>query len=129
MDLKSSSMGLGRLLPALRYSWQGLRAAWRHEMAFRQEVLMVVPLLVVAALVPVAPIEHAALMVSLLAILLVELLNSALEATLDRVSDEQHPLTGRAKDLGSAAVSMALLIALVTWLCVIGPMVWHRWGG
>lgn len=126
MDTKSSSMGLGRLLPALRYSWQGLRAAWRHEMAFRQEALIVAPLIVVAALVPVSAIEHAALIVSLLGILLIELLNSALEATLDRVSEERHPLTGRAKDLGSAAVSVALLIAIVTWGCILGPWLVHR---
>lgn len=129
MDRKSSTMGLGRLLPAVRYSWQGLRAAWQHEMAFRQEVLVVAPLLMIAAIVPASPLEHAALMVTLLAVLLVELLNSALEATLDRVSEERHPLTGRAKDLGSAAVSMALLIALVTWGCVLGPTAWRHLHG
>lgn len=107
--------GPGRLLNALRYSAQGLRAAMRHEAAFRQELLLAALLL--ASLPWLArSFLHAALLVGVLvALLVVELLNSALEALADAQSVERVPLLGRAKDLGSAAVLLTLLFALALW--------------
>jgi diacylglycerol kinase (ATP) len=113
--------GARRVLNALRYSLAGLRAAVRHEAAFRQELLLAVPMLL---LVPfVAPGRWQALLMagSVLAVLVVELLNSALEALADAVSLEHHPLLGRAKDLGSAAVMLALLFVPFTWALVLWP--------
>ena len=113
--------GLRRVLNAMRYSLAGLRAAVRHEAAFRQELMLAVPMLL---LVPfVAPGRWQALMMagSVLAVLVVELINSALEALADAISLEHHPLLGRAKDLGSAAVMLSLLFAGVVWLVVLWP--------
>lgn len=113
--------GPRRLLQALRYSMAGLRAAVRHEAAFRQELLLAVPMWL---LVPfVAPGRVQALMMagSVLAVLVVELLNSAIEALADAVSLDRHPLLGRAKDLGSAAVMLSLLFAAAVWLVVLWP--------
>ena len=105
-----SRPGLTRLGPALVYSIRGLRAAWRHESAFRQELALVSVLAIVAA---------ALLWGALLAVLVVELLNSALEAVVDLVAPDEHPLAGRAKDLGSAAVFGALLTCALVWLGVL----------
>ena len=109
------------MLQALRYSLAGSRAAMRHEAAFRQELLVAVPMLL---LVPfVAPGRWQALMMagSVLAVLVVELLNSGLEALAGAVTLERHPLLGRAKDLGSAAVMLSLLFAGAVWLVVLWP--------
>ena len=113
--------GARRVLNALRYSLAGLRAAVRHEAAFRQELMLAVPMLL---LVPfVAPGRWQALLMagSVLAVLVIELLNSALEAVADSVSLERHPLLGRAKDLGSAAVMLCLLFAGAVWLVALWP--------
>lgn len=113
--------GARRVLNALRYSLAGLRAAVRHEAAFRQELMLAVPMLL---LVPfVAPGRWQALLMagSVLAVLVIELLNSALEAVADAVSLERHPLLGRAKDLGSAAVMLCLLFAGAVWLVALWP--------
>lgn len=113
--------GLGRIAQALRYSWAGLRAAVRHEAAFRQELVLAVPMLL---LVPwLAPGRWQALLMagSVVAVLVVELLNSAIEALADAVTVEHHALLGRAKDLGSAAVMLSLLFAAVVWAVVLWP--------
>ena len=113
--------GLVRVWRALSYSLAGLRAAVRHEAAFRQELLLALPMLV---LVPfVAPGRWQALMMagSVLAVLVVELLNSAVEALADAVTLEHHALLGRAKDLGSAAVMISLVFAGTVWLVVLWP--------
>lgn len=104
---------------ALRVALQGLAAAWRHEIPFRMEVVAFAVLLPVAFLVGKTAVERALLVGSLLLVLIVELLNSALEATLDRVSLEHHPLIGRAKDIASAAVGLSLLNAGVIWLLIL----------
>ncbi len=114
-----SRPGLTRLGPALVYSIRGLRAAWRHESAFRQELALVSVLAIVAAALPVTWLERALLWGALLAVLVVELLNSALEAVVDLVAPDEHPLAGRAKDLGSAAVFGALLTCALVWLGVL----------
>jgi len=113
--------GLRRIAQAMRYSWAGLRAAVRHEAAFRQELLLAVPMLL---LVPwLAPGRWQALLMagSVVAVLVVELLNSAIEALADAVTVERHTLLGRAKDLGSAAVMLSLIFAATVWAVVLWP--------
>jgi len=113
--------GIGRLLAALRNSWQGLKSAWRLEAAFRQEMLLVVILLPFALILSLTPIERVLLIASLLLVLIVELLNSAVEAVVDRVSLDYHELSGRAKDIGSAAVLLTLLLLACTWGIILWP--------
>ena len=113
--------GARRIWNAVRYSLAGLRAAIRHEAAFRQELALAVPLLL---LVPwLAPGRWQALLMagSVIAVLVVELLNSAVEALADAVSVEHHALLGRAKDLGSAAVMLSLLMVGLVWTVVLWP--------
>jgi diacylglycerol kinase (ATP) len=102
-------------------SMDGLRAAW-GEAAFRQEVLLAVVLLPCAFWVPVAPVERALLVASVLLVLVVEILNSAVEAAIDRISLERHSLSKRAKDLGSAAVLVALILCALVWAIVLVPL-------
>jgi diacylglycerol kinase (ATP) len=109
---------LARPFIALRCAVAGLAAAWRHEVAFRLEVIGFVLLFPASFFLGETGVERALLVGSLLLVLLVELLNSALEATLDRISLEDHPLIGRAKDIGSAAVFLALLNAAAIWLLI-----------
>ncbi len=111
--------GVQRVLSAAGYSWAGLRAALRHEDAFRQEVLLFVVLLPLAVYLGDTGIERALLIAPLFGVLIVELLNAALEALADRVSLERHPLIQRAKDMGSAAVMLALANVLAVWGLVL----------
>ena len=104
---------------ALRVAVQGLAAAWRHEIPFRMELVAFASLSPVSFWVGKTAVERALLIGSLLLVLIVELLNSALEATLDRVSLEHHPLIGRAKDIASAAVGLSLFNAGVIWLLML----------
>ncbi|WP_296949063.1 diacylglycerol kinase [uncultured Massilia sp.] len=113
-----SKGGLKRIFSAMRYSLDGFRAAWRHEHAFRQEVMVAVPAAIVALLLPISAFQKLALIAVLGLVLLVELINASIEAVVDRVSLERHPLSKAAKDLGSAAVALAIAIALATW-CVV----------
>jgi diacylglycerol kinase (ATP) len=100
---------------ALRVALQGLAAAWRHEIPFRMEVVVAALLVPFVFFIGTTAVERALLVGSLLLVLIVELLNSALEATLDRVSLEHHPLIGRAKDIASAAVGLSLVNVVVIW--------------
>lgn len=111
--------GLRRVLNALKYSLAGLRAAYRHEHAFRQEVWLAAPLAAAACLLPVGGTGKALLIGSVLLVIIVELLNSAIEAAVDHISLERHPLAQRAKDIGSAAVFVALAGAAVVWGLVL----------
>ena len=120
-EFKSTS-GLARIVAASRYSVRGLRIAWKYEHAFRQELLMSVPALFVALLLPVSVLEKLALVLVLALVLIVELLNSAIEAVVDRISLERHPLSRNAKDLGSAAVFLAVAVAAVTWTVIVAPV-------
>lgn len=115
-----SKGGLGRLFNALRYSAQGLSAAFRHEAAFRQELFLVVVLTPVAIWIGRSVGEMLLLLGALVFVLIVEILNSALEALADTITLEQHPLIGRAKDLGSAAVMLSIIFCTAVWLCIIG---------
>lgn len=111
--------GLQRVWNALHYSMDGLCAAFRCEDAFRQETLLAAILTPLTFVLPVSGIGRGLMIGSVLLALIVELLNSAIEATVDRVSLEQHPLSKRAKDIGSAAVLLALVNVVVVWGCVL----------
>ena len=111
--------GLTRVWNALHYSLAGLRAAFKYEDAFRQEVFLAAILIPLALLLPASGIGHALMIAAVLLVMIVELLNSAIEATVDRVSIENHPLAKRAKDIGSAAVFVALLNVLIVWVLVL----------
>jgi len=111
--------GLRRLLDATRYSIAGLAEAARHEAAFRQELLLAAVLVPLGLLLGRTALERALLVGSVLLVLVVELLNSAVEATVDRISLEKHPLAKRAKDLGSAAVMLSLVMLGTVWLLVL----------
>jgi diacylglycerol kinase (ATP) len=112
---KPGATGLTRIVNAARYSLRGLRAAARYESAFRQELFLVVVLIPAAFWVGNTAVEYGLLIGSLLMVLIVELLNSAIEAVVDRVGNEHHDLAGRAKDMGSAAVMLSLLLVCVVW--------------
>ena len=111
--------GLVRIWNAFSYSLAGLRAAYRHEDAFRQEMWLAVVLIPVALLTPASGIGKALMIASLLLVLIVELLNSAIEAAIDRISLDQHRLSKRAKDIGSASVLITLLNVLAVWACIL----------
>ncbi len=111
--------GVRRVLNALRYSMDGLRAAYTGEDAFRQEVLLAAALIPLALCLPVSGLGKALMIASVLLVLAVELINSAIEAVVDRVSLDRHALSKRAKDLGSAAVLLALINVAAVWGCVI----------
>ena len=111
--------GLRRVWNALFYSVDGIRAAYRHEDAFRQEVLLALFLLPIALFMPTTGIGKALFMGSVLLVLIVELLNSAVEATVDRISLENHRLAKRAKDIGSAAVLLSLANVVIVWVLVL----------
>lgn len=124
-DLRNlPAKGLKRWVNATRYSWQGLRSAVRHEEAFRQETIALF-IGIPAALWLASSIWQAALLITtLLLIMVAEMINSALEALVDRVSTEFHELSGRTKDMGSAAVLLTIIIAVVMWSAAI----WQKWG-
>ncbi|MBF0400335.1 MAG: diacylglycerol kinase [Magnetococcales bacterium] len=111
--------GWQRIVAAARYSMAGFRAAWHHEAAFRQELLLAMVLAPLALWLGVDATQRALLLGSLLVVLITELLNSAIEAAIDRFGGERHPLSGQAKDLGSAAVFVALLLVGVVWGVVV----------
>ncbi|EGR2287957.1 diacylglycerol kinase [Vibrio parahaemolyticus] len=113
--MKPGKTGIRRVMDATGYSIKGLKAAWTHEAAFRQELVLTLVLSISAFFLPVATLERVLMISSLLLILIVELINSAVEAVVDRVSDDWHELSGRAKDIGSAAVFVALFLALFVW--------------
>ncbi|MBW8901408.1 MAG: diacylglycerol kinase [Massilia sp.] len=123
MDQPSSEFkskgGLGRIAAAFRYSIEGFMTAWKHEHAFRQELMVAVPAAITALLLKISAFQKLALIAVLGLVLLVELINAAIEAVVDRVSLERHPLSKAAKDLGSAAVALAITMAAATWAVVL----------
>ena len=119
-DFKSRA-GIGRLPRALGHAWAGLRAALRHEAAFQQELWVGVPAIAFALWAAPGRLQALALVGSVVLVWIVELLNSGLEALADAVSLQRHPLLGRAKDLGSAAVFVSIALALLTWALVFWP--------
>ena len=115
--------GFRRLSSALRYSYAGFRHAFRHEAAIREELMVLAILVPVSTALPVSNLEHLILVLTMMLVVLVEFLNSAIESTVDRISLERHPLAGQAKDLGSAAVFIAVLMWGLSWLVIVGPVV------
>jgi diacylglycerol kinase (ATP) len=114
--------GIRRLINAFFYSLSGLTMAFRHESAFRQEIALAAVLIPLACLLPVGSVERVLLIASVVLVLIVELLNSSVEAAIDRISFDTHRLSKRAKDLGSAAVLVALALLLLTWVLLAGPV-------
>ncbi|RDU98662.1 diacylglycerol kinase [Trinickia dinghuensis] len=121
-SLPPKRTGLLRALFALKHSYDGLLTTFRSESAFRQETALAIVLIPCALLLPVTPVERVMLIGSVLLVLLVELLNSAVEAVVDRISLDRHELSRRAKDCGSAAVLIALIICAMTWATVLWPL-------
>ena len=113
--------GPGRIWNAFRYSSRGLAQAVRVESAFRQELIGAAILIPLALVLALPPLETVALIGSVVLVLIVELVNSSIEAAIDRISLDHHRLSGRAKDLGSAAVFLALLWCALTWCLLAGP--------
>jgi diacylglycerol kinase (ATP) len=121
--LKSTQANFGRLLPALKYSWLGFSKAYKTEAAFRQELWLGICLFLASWFMPVTPYERLALIAVLIVVVIVELLNTGIEAVVDRVSSDMHPLSGYAKDVASAAVFSSLLLCSITWITVIYAVV------
>jgi diacylglycerol kinase (ATP) len=116
---KTGVTGIKRIINAAGYSWLGLKAAYKHESAFRQEFWSAIVLVPLGFYLGQDWTDKAALICSVLFVLVVELLNSGIEAVVDRIGDEPHKLSGRAKDMGSAAVLIALVIAALVWASVL----------
>ena len=123
--MANSNTGLTRIIKAAGYSARGLRAAWVNEAAFRQELLLCLLLLPLGLWLGRTALEWALLLATLMLVLVAELLNSAVEALTDRVGVERHELSGRAKDMGSAAVFVAMLNVALVW----GLVGWQRFVG
>lgn len=115
---KPGYTGVRRLVKATEYSLRGLRSAWQHETAFRQECIIGLILLPCAFLLGENLVQTALLIAVCVIVLITELLNSAVEATIDRMGEELHDLAGRAKDMSSAAVALSLLLVWITWVLV-----------
>ncbi len=123
-DTKATALGMRRLVNAFFYSMEGFGSAYKHEEAFRQELYLAIFLMPVAVLLPVGILGRALMIGSVLLVLIVELLNSAVEWCVDLASQQQrHPFAKRAKDMGSAAVFLSLLNCLVMWVLVIAQTV------
>lgn len=107
--------GLRRIILAGGYSLLGLKAAFRHEAAFRQELFLAIIFLPLAFWLDVTPVQRTMMVAALILVMIIELLNSAIEAVVDRIGTEKHDLSGRAKDLGSAAILVSLLLTTYIW--------------
>ena len=117
--MANNTTGLTRIINAAGYSWKGFRAAWINEAAFRQEGVAALAAIVLACWLDVDAITRVLLIGSVLLIMIVEILNSAIEAVVDRIGTERHELSGRAKDMGSAAVLLSIVVALITWATLL----------
>jgi diacylglycerol kinase (ATP) len=111
--------GLRRLANALGYSLSGLQFAWHNESAFRQEVILAIVLVPLAFMMPISVTQRVLLVASVILVLVVEVINSAIETIIDRISLDTHPLSQKAKDMGSAAVLLALMNVIMTWAMVL----------
>lgn len=116
---KPGNGGIKRIIKATGYSIQGLRAAFKHEAAIRQEILLLLISLILAIMFDVSVIERILMIGVVVLVLMIELVNSAIEAVVDRIGVEHHELSGRAKDIGSAAVMVALVFATFTWVYIL----------
>jgi len=111
--------GLKRFINAIFFSIAGFKATWKHEEAFRQEVLTLIIAVPLAVWLTESNIERILLIGTVILVMIVELLNSAVEAVVDRVGVEYHELAGRAKDIGSAAVMLSIMLAIMTWSLIL----------
>jgi len=116
---KPGKTGLSRIIDATGYSWQGLKAAWKYEAAFRQELMLVAAGIPLAVYLADNKFELLWLILPLFILVIAELINSAIEAVVDRISDEHHELSGRAKDIGSAIVFVSLVALVFIWFIVL----------
>jgi len=116
---KPGKTGVARIIDAAGYSYMGLKAAFNHEAAFRQEMALVLVLAPAAFWLGDTNVERGILVACLMLVIIVELLNSAIEAIVDRVGSEHHELSGRAKDIGSAAVFVSLLNVVIVWSIIL----------
>jgi len=116
---KPGKRGLSRIIDATGYSWKGFKAAWTHEAAFRQELILALIGIPLAIYLAEDKIELLWLILPLFLLIIAELINSAIEAVVDRISEEHHELSGRAKDIGSAVVFVSLLLLAVIWSVVL----------
>ncbi len=119
---KTGATGITRIINAAGYSWLGFKAAYKNEAAFRQELWLAIILTPVALYLGGTSLEKAILICSLLFVLVVELLNSAIESVVDRIGNEHHELSGRAKDMGSSAVFIAITITVILWCAILCPV-------
>ncbi|MDD8059640.1 MULTISPECIES: diacylglycerol kinase [Shewanella] len=119
----ANNHGLKRVFRATGFSMKGLKAAWKNEAAFRQEAVLALLMLPIALLMDVSTTERLLMIMTLMIVLIVELINSAIEAVVDRVGAERHPLSGQAKDIASAAVFVSLVMCAMTWGTVLWPRV------
>ncbi len=117
--MKPGYTGIKRLIHAAKFSVQGLAACWRHESAFRQETLLVVIAVPLGLWLGGTGLERALLVASVLLIPVVELLNTGIENVVDRVGGERNDLSGRAKDMGAAAVLLSIIVAVVVWVLIL----------
>ncbi|EKY3233470.1 diacylglycerol kinase [Cronobacter malonaticus] len=117
--MANNTTGLTRIINAAGYSWKGLRAAWKNEAAFRQEGVAVIAAILIACWLDVDPVSRVLLIGSVTLVMIVEILNSAIEAVVDRIGPEFHELSGRAKDMGSAAVLLSIILALIVWVTLL----------
>ena len=117
----ANNQGIKRVIRATGFSIQGLKSAWKNEAAFRQELVLAAIMLPIALFVDASLVERVLLILGLFLVLIVELINSAIEAVVDRISDEHHPLSGQAKDIASAAVFMSLMFCGLTWAIILLP--------
>ena len=116
---KPGKSGIARILQATQYSWQGLKAAWKHEAAFRQELVLALIAVPIAIWLAENKIELLWLILPLFVLIIAELINSAIEAAVDRIGHEHHELSGRAKDIGSAIVFVSIILLIVCWGVVL----------
>jgi diacylglycerol kinase (ATP) len=119
---KPGRSGASRILDAYKYSLKGLRAAWEYEEAFRQESMLAMVMLPMAFWLGTNATERMLLIITVMIVIITELINSALEAVVDRISTEHHELSGQAKDIGSAAVMLSMLLCLLCWTMIA----WQR---
>ncbi|WP_340611931.1 diacylglycerol kinase [Xenorhabdus bharatensis] len=117
--MANQSTGLTRIIKAAGYSVKGIKAAWKNEAAFRQEAVLTILATILAFSFDFGMFERLFLISSVMLVLIVEMLNSAIEAVVDRIGSEYHELSGRAKDMGSAAVFLAMILALFIWVIIV----------
>lgn len=120
----ANNHGFRRVIRATGFSFKGLKSAWVHEAAFRQELILACVMVPFALWLDVSTVEKLLMIMAVFIVLITELLNSAIEAVVDRIGDEIHPLSGQAKDIASAAVFMSLALCTLVWAFILLPLLW-----